>query len=283
MKKKKRQKYGDINRIYMDRRQRNEGYLMGSQHSHLYYELCCVEQGTCRFYLEGTFYDLKTGDCLLITPHLVHYTDYLSGACLRSGIYFHLYDIQDDTASVLPEETLFLSEPRLIHVPEPYLNRFQKLLSRMAQEEAVNDALSALFMKVRLQEVFLFFARCCLFQPKSAGQLSALDQPIRKAILFINGHFRENIDAAAIAAAAGFTPNHLSRKFRLATGSGVHEYLTAVRLKNAALELVSTDYSITEIATHCGFSNGNYFKDIFKKRYDQTPRQYRKEAREPQP
>ena len=101
------------------------------------------------------------------------------------------------------------------------------------------------------------------------------------SVLYMNEHFRENIDAAAIATAAGFSPNYLSRKFRLETGVGVHAYLTTVRLKNAALELVSTDYSITEIAIHCGFSDGNYFKDVFKKQYSQTPRQYREEARRP--
>ncbi len=283
MKKKKRQKSGDINRIYIDRRQRSEGYLMGSQHSHPYFELCCIEHGVCRFYIEQSFYDLKTGDCLLIPPHLVHYTDYLSGSCLRSGIYFRLSDVQDDTAAMLPGDFAFLSEPHLVHVPEPYMNQFKDLLTRMVQEESIDDAVTALLLKARLQELFLFLIRCYSFQTESSGRLGTLDQPIRKAILFINSHFRENIDAAAIATAAGFSPNHLSRKFRLETGLGVHEYLTSVRLKNAALELISTDYSITEIATHCGFSDGNYFKDVFKKHYALTPRQYRKDAQTPQP
>ena len=56
----------------------------------------------------------------------------------------------------------------------------------------------------------------------------------------------------------------------------MHEYLTFIRLQRAALELVSTDHTVTEIAFRCGFSDGNYFKDAFKKKYGVTPREYRK-------
>ena len=81
---------------------------------------------------------------------------------------------------------------------------------------------------------------------------------------------------ADIAAAAGYSPNYLSRKFREAAGIGVHEYLVFIRLQHAALELITTDDSVTEIALRCGFSDSNYFKDAFKKRYGVTPRAYRK-------
>ena len=86
----------------------------------------------------------------------------------------------------------------------------------------------------------------------------------------------EHIDAADIAAAAGYSPNYLSRKFRKSVGTGIHEYLVFIRLQCAALELMATDDSITEIAFRCGFSDSNYFKDAFKKKYGVTPRAYRK-------
>ena len=55
----------------------------------------------------------------------------------------------------------------------------------------------------------------------------------------------------------------------------VHEYLVLLRLKSAALELLSTQDSITEIALRNGFSDSNYFKDAFKKMYGVSPRAYR--------
>lgn len=79
-----------------------------------------------------------------------------------------------------------------------------------------------------------------------------------------------------MAAAVGFSPNYLSRRFRQATGIGLHEYIVFIRLHHAARQLVSTDDSVTDIALRCGFSDSNYFKDAFKKKYGVTPRAYRK-------
>ena len=102
------------------------------------------------------------------------------------------------------------------------------------------------------------------------------DRQVVAAAVFMRNNYRREVTAAEIAKAAGLSPNYLSRKFRQATGTGVHEYLTFLRMKEAALELVSTNSSITEIALRCGFSDGNYFKDVFKKRYGVTPTGYRK-------
>lgn len=60
-----------------------------------------------------------------------------------------------------------------------------------------------------------------------------------------------------------------------AAGIGIHEYLAFTRLQHAAAELISTDDTITQIALRCGFSDSNYFKDVFKKKYGVTPREYR--------
>ena len=62
------------------------------------------------------------------------------------------------------------------------------------------------------------------------------------------------------------------------TGIGLHEYIVFIRLHRAALELVATEDSVTTVAFRCGFSDSNYFKDAFKKKYGVTPRAYRKRA-----
>ena len=59
---------------------------------------------------------------------------------------------------------------------------------------------------------------------------------------------------------------------------GVHEYLSFLRLQQAAVDLAETSDSITDVAIRCGFSDSNYFKDCFKRRYGVSPRAYRKSA-----
>lgn len=272
---KERTSTGDISRIHIDRRERGEGYLMPSHHCHPYYELCCIESGSCRFLIEDMLYDLQEGDILLIPPQIFHYTRYLFGPCKRCGAYFRFTDLEREVVEQLPGRDAFFAQLQIMRIPEQEREKYAALLERMDAEEQAKDARSPLLLRLQLQELLLLCSRDATFLQDETTAIRAEDHQVLRAARFINEHFRQQIGSAEIAAAAGFSPNYLSRKFREAAGIGVHEYLVFVRLRSAAMELIATDNSITYIATHCGFSDSNYFKDAFKKKYGVTPREYR--------
>lgn len=276
---KKRTTMGDIKRVHIDRRLRDPNYFMATHHYHPYYELCCVEQGACRFMIENTMLDVHEGNCLLIPPQLFHYTRYLFGPCRRCGVYFRLSYLDARVIAMMPGDAGFFSRLQLLHVPREQREAFSALLSRMCDEEAIDDSRTELSLSLLLQELFLFCSRACSFLPVTPADIQTTDRQVLEAARFINENFRQQLSSAQIAAAAGFSQNYLSRKFREAAGIGVHEYLVIVRLRSAALELESTGRSVTEIATRCGFSDSNYFKDVFRKYYGMTPRDYRKKKK----
>jgi len=129
---------------------------------------------------------------------------------------------------------------------------------------------------MRLQTLLLLCSRVCSFVFDPPADIRTNDRQILQAARFISQRFADPLTSADVARAVGFSPNYLSRKFRAATGIGLHEYIVFVRLQRAAQELLSTDDSITAIALRCGFSDSNYFKDAFKKKYGVSPRSYRK-------
>ena len=263
-------------RIRVDRRERDAGYTMSHHHCHSHYELVCIERGACRFLVEDRVIDLQEGSFLLIPPNLFHYSHYPFGACLRCGIYFRSSDLSQELTALLPGGEGFFSRVQVFQTPASRRAPIAGLLNALAEEERLTDERSALMLRLRLHELLLQCSRVCSFPADVPADIHTSDRQILQAARFINEHFRQQISAADIAAAAGFSPNYLSRKFREAVGIGVHEYLVFIRLRSAAGELVSTDSSVTEIALRCGFSDSNYFKDAFKKKYGMTPRMYRK-------
>lgn len=267
---------GPISRVHVDRREREGGYIMRSHHSHPYYELSYIEHGACRFLIENEMYDLRDGDFLLLPPQLFHYTRYLFGACRRCGVYFRMEDLGEELPGHMPGGEGFFGQMRLFQTPDGSRRQIDTLLGRMAAEEQSFDARSPLLLRLHLQELLLLCSRVCSFLHENQTDIHTTDRQVLLAARYINEHFRQQLTAADIAAAAGFSPNYLSRKFREAAGIGVHDYLVYTRLRSAASELLSTDRSVTEIALHCGFSDSNYFKDAFKKKYGVTPREYRK-------
>ncbi len=272
----KRTSTGEISRVYVDRRTREPGYGMPSHHCHPYFELSYIEHGSCRFFIEDAMYDLHDGDFLLIPPELLHTTRYLFGTCLRTGIYFCRTDLGDELFPFLPGGEEFLGEVRIFQASPSSRRQIGQLMERMAAEEQSFDERSPLLLCSQLHELLLLCSRVCTVLTDSPANIHTTDRQVLQAARYINEHFRQQISAADIATASGFSPNYLSRKFREAAGIGVHDYLVFIRLRNAAFELITTDDSVTDIALRSGFSDSNYFKDVFKKKYGITPREYRK-------
>lgn len=265
-----------IDRIYAEGEVKKAGYVMPSHHCHPYFELFYIESGACRFFIENNIHDMHSGDFMLIPPQVLHYTRYSFGDCKRNIVFFREDDVWESVKQLLPQQTEFFSEMRIFQVPEAHREQIAALLLRMVKEEKISDNRSSLMLQTLLQELFLLCSRECRFPQDMPVHIHTTDQQIVQAAQFISSHYPESITMADIAKAAGYSPNYLSRKFREAAGIGVHEYLVFIRLQHAALELITTDDSITEIALRCGFSDSNYFKDAFKKRYGITPRAYRK-------
>ena len=265
-----------ISRVFAQTRLNEKGFTMLSPHCHPYFELFYVGGGACSFFIENNVFELGEGDFMLILPGVFHYTRYTKSSCLRSNIFFRMDDIDEKVAAVMPEGANFFDDTRIFQAPEAFGEQFNGLIARMVREQRIDDVRSGIMERVLLQELFLLCSRECRFLDGLPEQIHTTDSPIVRAAQFITDHYADDITIPDIAAAAGYSPNYLSRKFREAAGVGLHEYLSFIRLQRAALELVSTDDTITDIALRCGFSDGNYFKDAFKKKYGVTPREYRK-------
>jgi signal transduction histidine kinase/DNA-binding response OmpR family regulator/ligand-binding sensor domain-containing protein len=90
----------------------------------------------------------------------------------------------------------------------------------------------------------------------------------------------ENIDEPQLSAlfierAFSISKMQLFRKVKSLTGLTPGEFIKHTRLKQAALFLVSTHLTVSEIFYRTGFNNQSYFFREFKKRYNCSPNEYR--------
>ena len=169
---------GAINRIYVDRRAREAGYLMSHHHCHPYFELSYIEHGSCRFFVEDNIYDLHDGDFLLIPPQLFHYTRYLVGSCLRCGVYFRASDLSPELLGTIPDHTAFFSELRIFQVPPAWRRQIGTLLDRMVAEEKAFDALSPVMLHFQLQELLLLCSRVCSLLSDNIADIHTTDRQV---------------------------------------------------------------------------------------------------------
>jgi transcriptional regulator GlxA family with amidase domain len=102
-----------------------------------------------------------------------------------------------------------------------------------------------------------------------------LTQQVIKAKHFIDNNFAEKTDLDAIAAAGFLSKFHFTRLFRSLYGITPHQYLTAVRIKQAK-HLLQKNTSITAVCIAVGFESVTSFTGLFKKITGNTPAAYKR-------
>ena len=97
---------------------------------------------------------------------------------------------------------------------------------------------------------------------------------VETAIQYINSNLSSDLSLNTVASTLSFSPIHFHNFFKSATGKTLREYVEACRIKKAAELLLTTELTLTDIATRCGFSSQSYFSFVFKRHTGLTPREY---------
>ena len=266
-----------IDRIYCNSTVRPSSYRMAENHSHNYYEIFYVNKGNTRFFVDDRLFDLHAGDFVIVPPNLVHYNRYITQTT-RINIYFREKDLMRGSEYVLKDiRERFLEKAAMYHTPASHKDLFDNVIDRLLHEDQVSDDDTEVMLQLLFQEFFVLTSR---YSTPGIGYTSQFSQEgditIEEAAHYISEHYSQPITLDFLAEKAGLSPTYFSKRFHLITGMGMKEYLTYVRLKHAEAELISTSHSIRRIAENSGFSDSNYFKDVFKKEFGLSPRNYRK-------
>ncbi len=80
-----------------------------------------------------------------------------------------------------------------------------------------------------------------------------------------------------IAKSTNYSKAYIFRQFKKATGKGIMEYFTDLKIAEAKKLLKENTLSIREISDKLDFDTPNYFSKVFKKATGKTPINYRKE------
>jgi AraC family transcriptional regulator len=97
---------------------------------------------------------------------------------------------------------------------------------------------------------------------------------------------RLRVDAAApialaeLAAVACVSPEHLCRLFMAETGHSPAATVRMARLDRALVLVTRSNYTFSQIAALCGFSDAFHFSRLFKAAFGQPPKEARRRTRE---
>lgn len=104
-------------------------------------------------------------------------------------------------------------------------------------------------------------------------------QALNNVLLYIDQHFRDNIDQKELAQRCGMTAFRFSRLFKEANGIGFMDYILNKRMDFAKELLDNSQMPITSIGYEAGFKDPSYFARAFKQFAGCTPSEYRQARR----
>lgn len=102
------------------------------------------------------------------------------------------------------------------------------------------------------------------------------ESEIYKSIDYISKNYLNDIHISELAAIEHYNENYYREWFKKQMGVGPTLYIQKLRIEKAKELLVTTGYSITEIAIQVGYDHSSSFNRVFNQHEAVNPKEYRK-------
>ncbi|MBE6644976.1 MAG: helix-turn-helix domain-containing protein [Ruminococcaceae bacterium] len=232
-------------------------------HWHNFYELELILEGVGSHILNGEEYPIKRGSAHLLTP-----TDFHT---LKATEPMKLWHVSFDEQMLTERRMYELSSDgvqKSFELGEKTMTHLSNLLELLRDESNIEYGCS----KELCESILCILLRSSPDKRKiKRTQVSG----IRRAMLYINMHFRENPSLTDVAKQAGFHPNYFSELFKEVTGENYTAHLTTLKL-GYAKSLLSAGVSVSDACYNSGFGSLSGFLTAFKKGVGMTPYEYKK-------
>lgn len=100
-------------------------------------------------------------------------------------------------------------------------------------------------------------------------------EPVQTCCTYVNEHICDRLTVEFLAKQTGYSPDHLSRKFREEFGEPLKDYILHMKIQRAQLLLTTTTMPISDIGAMFSFSSSSHFTKVFEHFTKETPSAYR--------
>lgn len=237
-----------------------------------------VKRGHCEIAIADKTHGLVPGDFVFIAPGVDHVMRSEAKGDTQTLLlcgYCEFENMDDDVLMrALPRFVLLRGEEM---ADWPWLTRTLEHLSAEFMTGAPGSELTI----NKLTEVLLVqLLRVDFGRSNRAGIIAALrDKRIANALSQIHDNPGADWTIERVAELASMSRSGFARKFKELLETGLFDYLTRLRMRNARELLTSTNLGVANIGERVGYQSELSFVKAFKKLHDVTPRAWRLQQR----
>ena len=244
-----------------------------------------VWKGRVPHTVNGVSFDLCDGDMCLIAPE-VQYQLFIDDPDVVMFSIFIYTDVTRELLSHISLEKDILSEffSKILYGNDfiPFLfcdigvdHLIRQIILDMIESQEEEEVFANQYLRSALEYLFLRLLKNHKSHIISGSGSLKHETRITTIMSYAEAHC-EMITLEALAARYNYSYNYLSAMIKNHYGHSFNEIMAEVKMNKAASLLRSTGLSIGDIAEQTGYQDKSQFHRQFKKKFHQTPAQYRK-------
>ena len=260
-------------------------YLPAIYHSQEFFEVECVLSGAIDCFIGDQKILLKQGDVLILSPMVSHSASVYSDNGVMVNVLVRQSTFEESFLNLLPDNDLlrdFFVKALYKESNTPYLlfctNSAGFLIERIVpilRESERNNRYKNTMLSSLLATFFVELLRN--YEKDVTIPASEFSTP-NENIIFILEYMQKNYDSITLSHLAEFfnySERQMQRIIEKATGMTFVENIKRLRMSNAKEFLMNTDMTVSEIADRLGYYDASGFRQVFRKYYGVSPKEYR--------
>ena len=260
-------------------------FTLFPMHWHNEVEIVYVENGCCEFNVDLERYVVKQGDIVIVKPYSLHAIKQYKEetGCLLSFVFdmnMLSYGVMDAcyVKYLKPFIDGKFEYPQVIGTDCDGYNELKESILELHKVNDAKEPIIEMNIKWRLEKLFYLLLKNVFIRKTDLekNKQEAVDN-IKIVIDYIQENYQNAITIGELAALLHFSEPYFMRFFKKHTGTTCVDYINDFRMNKATELLTTSNISIMEVAMQVGMHNISYFNRMFKKKYQMTPKEYRRE------
>ena len=250
-------------------------------HYHPEFELNMVLESKGKRIIGDSILEYDELDLVLIGPNTPHAWTGEDGKNAQVvTIQFHDDFISDSMLSrklMFPIRELLEKANRGILFSKETATNMKERIFKLSENQDFDSLLD--FLSI-LYDLSVSRNQKVLATPTYLGQFNmSKSRRIEKINNYIKENLNQNIKIKDAADLVNMSETAFSHFFKKRTQRSFSDYITDLRIGNAARHIIETEKTISEICYDCGFNNISNFNRIFKKKIGFTPSEFRSQQK----
>lgn len=248
---------------------------------HNYHELLLITEGErVRIRFSDRTIELNVGDFLLIPPGILH--ELYCGPNGRARLYYaHFYASelpleQSDASFAALQQLSAIQDWQRITCPPALMETLRQIMEVCAKETLEKPPVHHMVCRAMIMRVLTLTEQYRREQDQSKSPSDMI--LLEKVLLYTESHRNQPMSLTEVAQAVGYSPSHISKRFRLLTGHTFKEHIDYLTMQQA-LEYLLDGKSVSDVSEALGYASSQSFSRAFRRVMKKSPARMMKHSK----